>query len=451
MTTRRQFVSMGAGAFMTAAGGSLWAAGAPSDRVRVAVVGCHAKGRGFHLMKSILKTPGVQISVVCDPDRRAMDDAAGWLTANGHPRPVLEKDFRKVIERADVDAVVSATPDHFHAYVCVATMRAGKHVYIEKPCAYCPAELEVINRVWKETGTVFQQGSQRRSAPGYIDAIAEIKAKKLIGEPRWGKTWYHTRRRPIGRGKVVPVPEWLDWDLWQGPAPRTQFRDNVVHYNWHWFRRWGTGECGNNQVHFVDVARWMLDVDYPEEVTSTGGKFWMPADQDWEWPDTQMVTYKYPGNKLITWEGTCCVNTNPYMGYGTAAMVFGTEGSALFAPAGGVTLYDARGKVRREWLAAGVPKGKEITNTDNRSGAGWVDSTPAHLTDFVNAIRSNRPAAAHSNADIGTKSTYISLVGNVSQLTGETLKICPKTGRLLSGGEAAKLWSREYAKGWEVV
>ena len=447
---RRSFIKGGVSLFSLAAVPRVFGAAA-SDRIRFALVGCHDKGRGFQVMQEALKTKGVEIAVVCDVDARAMDACATWLVKNGYPAPKKEKDFRKVIEMKDLDGVISETPDHFHAYSAVQAMRAGKHVYVEKPCAFCPAELDVINRVWKETGRVFQQGSQRRSAPAFLDAIAEIKAKRLIGEPHWGKTWYNTCRAPIGRGKPCAVPEWLDWDLWQATAPRTAFRDNVVHYNWHWFRNWGTGECGNNQVHFADVARWMLGVDYPETVSSHGGRFWMPKDQDWEWPDTQMITYNFPGDKFITWEGTCCANANPYMGLGTAAMVYGDAGSVLFAPGGSVTLYDQKGKVVKEWDVEGVPKEKQITDTNNRSGAGWLDSTAAHFANFVDAIRANDPKLARAHAEVATKSTFLALAGNVSQLSGETLKVSPSTGALLSGGAAAKLWSREYAEGWEVV
>jgi predicted dehydrogenase len=286
--------------------------------------------------------------------------------------------------------------------------------------------------------------------PGF-QILDEEDQKKLIGEIKYAKSWYNTARKPIGKGKVVPVPKWLDWDLWQGPAPRTDFRDNIVHYNWHWFRRWGTGECGNNQVHFIDISRWLLDVDFPEEVVSTGGKYFMPPDQDWEWPDVHTATYKFPGNKIITWEGTCCVNSNPYMGLSTAAMVYGDNGSVLFTPGGSVVLYDPKGTVVKEWVPDGVSKDKQITNTDNRSGAGWLVATGRHIENFADAIRAADPLAARAHADIGTKSTFLSLAANVAQTTGETLKICPTTGKLLSGGEAAKLWSREYEKGWELV
>lgn len=451
MTTRRTFLELGASAFVISSASKLFGAGAASNTIRMAVIGCREDGRGYRLLKLAAKIPGIVVTVVCDPDSRAMECASDWLVKNGCSKPAMEKDFRKVIERKDVDAVISATPDHFHAYSAVMAMRAGLHVYVEKPCAFCLQELEIIRRVQKETNKVFQQGSQRRSGPAFIKAVDEIKSKKLIGEIKYAKSWYNTARKPIGKGKVVPVPKWLDWDLWQGPAPRTDFRDNIVHYNWHWFRRWGTGECGNNQVHFIDISRWLLDVDFPEEVVSTGGKYFMPPDQDWEWPDVHTATYKFPGNKIITWEGTCCVNSNPYMGLSTAAMVYGDNGSVLFTPGGSVVLYDPKGTVVKEWIPDGVSKDKQITNTDNRSGAGWLDATGRHIENFADAIRAADPLAARAHADIGTKSTFLSLAANVAQTTGETLKICPTTGKLLSGGEAAKLWSREYEKGWELV
>lgn len=448
---RRDFIKTSAGAFFIASTGRAFGAMAPSSRLRFALLGCRKGGRGMSVMDSALKVPGVEIAVVCDPDARAMEFASAWLVSEGKPAPKKEKDFRKVLEMKDIDGVISETPDHFHAYSAVMAMRAGKHVYVEKPCAYCPAELDAIYRTWKQTGMVFQQGSQRRSGKAFIDAIEELKTKKPIGELHWGKCWYNTRRDPIGRGKACAVPDWLDWDLWQSTAPREAFRDNIIHYNWHWFRAWGTGECGNNQVHFADVARWVLGVDYPETVSSHGGKFWMPADQDWEWPDTQMITYNFPGNKFITWEGTCCSQVQPYMGFGTAAMIYGDGGAALFAPGGAVVLYDRKGEIIKEWDVTGVPKSRQITDTNNRSGAGWMDSTTAHFENFVDAIRANDQFKARANAEIAVKSTFLALSGNVAQLSGETLKLCPKTGALLSGGEAAKIWSREYAKGWEVA
>ena len=318
---------------------------------------------------------------------------------------------------------------------------------MEKPCAFCPREGEIILDTWKKTGKVFQMGSQRRASTSYREAAAAILNEGAIGETKWGKCWYMTKRKPIGKGQKVVVPEWLDWDLWQGPAPRQAYQDNVVHYNWHWFRNWGTGESGNNSVHFVDVARWCLGVDYPNRVTSAGGKFWIPSDDDWAWPDTQNITWNFPGSKFITWEGLSCTNMKPFMNVSTGAMIYGTTGSAFFAPGGSVEFFDLKGKTTRKWDSTG--KAAPLTNTDDRSGGGWTDTTKEHLANFVDCIRASTPEKAYSNADVGVKSTFLALTGNVSQLCGRPIDVDPQTGRLLTP-EGAEFWSREYEKGWEL-
>jgi len=341
---RRDFIKAGTGAFFIAAAGKAIGEGAPSNRVRVAVIGCHEKGRGAAILKVLAKVPGIEVATVCDVDSRARDFAADFVQKSSGNTPKKEKDLRKVLQDKQLDAVISETPDHWHALSAVLAMRAGKHVYVEKPCAFCPREGEIILETWKKTGMVFQMGAQRRSSAAFLAAVKAIRDEHAIGSPKWGKTWYMTRRAPIGKGADIPVPDWLDWELWQGPAPRENLRDNLLHYNWHWFRNWGTGEAGNNSVHFVDIARWCLGVDYPERAVSSGGKYWIPADTDWEWPDTQNISWEFPGGKLITWEGLSCANIKPYQNVSTGAMIYGDQGCAFFSPGGQVEIYDLKGK-----------------------------------------------------------------------------------------------------------
>ena len=444
---RRDFVKAGVGAFAIAAAGRALGAEAPSNRVRLALVGCRQGGRGAAVVQRAMQVPGVEIAYVCDVDSRAMDFAADMVEKKSGVRPKKEKDLRRILEDMSVDGIISETPDHWHAWSAVMAMRAGKAVYVEKPCAFCPQECHTIIDTWKRTGMVFQMGSQRRAALPFQLAAEEVRSGKLIGKPIWGKTWYMTRRESIGRGNRVEVPEWLDWDLWQGPAPREVYRDNIVHYNWHWFSGWGTGECGNNAVHFVDVARWCLGVEWPSRVTSTGGKYWLPKDDDWVWPDTQNVTWEFPDSKLITWEGLSCTNIKPYLGVSTGAMIYGSDGSAFFGPSANVIVYDKKGSVVRKWDATGKTV---ITNTDDRSGGGWADSTLEHMTNFVDCIRARTPSKAFAHADIGAKSTFLALAANVAQRCGGTIDVNPITGSLKTP-RAAMLWGREYAKGWELA
>ncbi len=175
---------------------------------------------------------------------------------------------------------------------------AGKHVYVEKPCSHNPAEGELLVAAAKKYQRCVQMGNQRRSWPAIQEAMQRLK-EGVIGRVVVARTWYNAQRGPIGRLREAPVPDWLDWDLWQGPRPRVPYREGIVHYNWHWFWHWGTGEIGNNGVHGIDLARWGLGVDYPEMVTSGGGKLYFDDDQ--ETPDTQVVTYLF-GRKMIIFE-----------------------------------------------------------------------------------------------------------------------------------------------------
>jgi len=293
MFNRREFIKTSAGAFFIASAGKAFGADAPSNRVRLAIVGCHRDGRGITVMRAALKVPGVEIAWVCDVDDRALEFAEAEVYSTTGVKPRKEKDLRKVLEDPLLDGIISETPDHFHAYSAVLAMKAGKAVYVEKPCCFCPEEGQILMRVAKETGMVLQVGSQRRSSLTYRDAIDWVRESNAIGEMRWGKAWYLSNRKTIGTGRKCAVPAWLDWDLWQGPAPREEFRDNIVHYNWHWFRTWGTSEMGNNAPHFADAARWALGIDeFPETVQCSGLQQAFPKGGDFEWPDVFNASFK---------------------------------------------------------------------------------------------------------------------------------------------------------------
>lgn len=443
---RRDFIKTGAGAFFIASAGRVFGLDAASNRVRLAIVGCHANGRGFAVMKSLMKVPGVDIACVCDVDRRARENASEYVFKATGLRPRMEKDFRKVLEIREIDGVVSETPDHFHAYSAVMAMRAGKAVYVEKPCCFCPEEGQILMRVAKETGMVIQVGNQRRASLTMKAALDYLRETDAIGEMRWAKAWYMANRESIGKGKPSAVPEWLDWDLWQATAPRREFRDNVVHYNWHWFRNWGTSEMGNNAPHFADISRWALGLDcFPEEVTCTGGKYFDKGD-DYEWPDTFNASFRYPGGKLITFEMASHRSEMPYMNEGTAAMVYGTKGAAFFSPYDKVTIYDESSKVIREWGAGGVVLGGS-TPVSTTNPTETLDLR--HLTNFVECLRA-RNTATNVNAEQGVKSSVLPLLANIATDCRETLRLDPTTGCLLSKAGAGA-WSREYARGWELV
>jgi predicted dehydrogenase len=438
---RRDFIKTGSGAFAIAAAGCAIGDAAPSNRVRLAIVGCHARGRGQSVLRATMKVPGVEIAYVCDVDSRARDFAADLVEKTTGFKPKKEKDLRKVLEDKELDGIISETPDHWHAYSAVLAMRAGKAVYVEKPCAFCPREGEIIIDTWKQTGAVFQMGNQRRASKSYRQAFDYIKSTNAIGTLRWAKCWYMADRQSIGKGKKIAVPEWLDWELWQGPAPRRDLMSNVVHYNWHWFKHWGTAEMGNNAPHFVDVARWGLDVDYPELVQCAASQYF-PKGDDYEFPDLYNASFKFPGDKLITLELTSHCRRKPYMEASTGAMIFGDRGAVQLTAGDGARLFDESGNLLKEWRPGGATSDGSLTNPTQSLD---VD----HMTKFVECIRA-KSQATNAPADEGVKSTFLPLVANISAEIGESVRLDPKTGKLKTKA-AEKLWSREYAKGWELV
>ena len=441
---RRDFIKSGTGAFFAAAAGKAVGAGAASNRVRLAIVGCHAKGRGFTVMKAAMRVPGVEIAWVCDVDSRAREFAADHVLKATGVKPKMEKDLRKVVEDPLLDGIISETPDHFHAYSAVLAMKAGKAVYVEKPCLFCPEEGQILMRVARETKQVLQVGSQRRASLSYRAAFDYLKKTNAIGAMRNAKAWYVSDRASIGTGKKVAAPEWLDWDLWQGPAPREDYRDNVVHYNWHWFRKWGTSEMGNNAPHFADAARWALGIDeFPESVQCAGGLY-MPKGGDFEWPDVFNASFKYACGKMITFEMSCHNKLKPFMDVQTGALVYGERGALFLGPGDNSKIFDEKGAVVKEWKAGGADT-SETMSTTNPTEALDV----SHMTNFVECIRA-RNVNTNVNAEQGVKSSILPILANIALDEGETIHLDPKTG-VLKSKAGVKGWAREYAKGWELV
>jgi predicted dehydrogenase len=405
--------------------------GAPSDRVRVAIMGVNS--RGAQLARAFLTTPGAAITTICDVDRRAADKAAAAVAAGGGAAPTLIGDVRKVLESRDVDALVIAAPDHWHAPAAIMAIDAGKHVYVEKPASHNPREGELLVDAAKRSGKVVQMGNQRRSWPNVKKAIALVHEGR-IGRVYAARTWYANTRPSIGRGQQVPVPEWLDYELWQGPAPRRPFVDNLVHYEWHWRWHWGTGESANNGTHMFDLARWGLQLEHPSRVTSAGGRY-HHAD-DWEFPDTQMITLEYPGGKMITWESMSSNGWRP-QGRGVGVTFHGENGSLLI-DGDGYTIYDL--------------KGAQVEDVKTDPGAVTSQVGPAvrldavHTTNFVEGIRGTATLA--TPIDGGHTSTMMAHLGNIAWKTGRTLTCDPATGRIQDDADAMKLWSRDYENGW---
>jgi len=406
-----------------------------NNRINVAVMGVNS--RGLALANNFASQDYCNMTYISDVDSRATAKCIESIHNITGKKPESAPDFRRALDDKSLDAIVVATPDHWHAPAALLAMKAGKHVYLEKPCSHSPQEGEILVAAADRYKVALQMGNQRRSWPMVVKAIEELKSG-VIGRAYFGKGWYTNKRGPIGTGKVTAVPEWLDWELWQGPAPRMPFKDNYVHYNWHWFWHWGTGEALNNGTHMVDLLRWGMGVDYPVKVSSNGGRY--HYSDDWETPDTQVISMDFQEGLSMTWEGRSC-NPRHIEGASVGAMFYGEKGSLLITGGNGYTLFDLDGKeIRKE---------EDRNKIDSRNPASPAQQLDAlHIRNFYDAIASGAPL--RSDIDSGHKSTLLVQLGNIAQRVGRSLDIDPANGHILKDKQANKLWSRKYEKGWEM-
>jgi predicted dehydrogenase len=436
MVTRREFLdTLAVSAAGLAIGSTAKSYGqilGANDRLNFAIIGLH--GRGYaHLAALKANKDAARVSHVCDVDgdilNRFIDHAEHEL---GYA-PATEKDFRRLLQLKDVDAITIATPEQWHTPMAIAGLQAGKHVYVEKPCSHNPAEGALLVQAQKKYGKLVQMGNQRRSNALVIEAVDKIH-NGLIGRPYFGKGWYSNTRKSIGVGKVIPVPPQLDWELWQGPAPRRPYTDHIHPSNWHGFKLYGTGETLNNGTHEIDVCRWAMGVDYPQRITSSGGRYHFK--DDWQFYDTLVTSFDY-GDKLISWEGRCCSGMQIY-GRDRGSTIMGTTGSMLI-DAGGYEIYDLKGKKISEVKAGDANASSDLTGRDSM--------TDAHFANFIAAIRKGEKL--HAPIEIGNVAVTMLQLSNIAWEVKRELHLDTKDGKILNNPEAMKFWSREYEKGWE--
>ncbi|MGD1957514.1 MAG: Gfo/Idh/MocA family protein [Fulvivirga sp.] len=438
MSKRREFIKvMAAGAAaIPLSNSTLFAIGnrTIANTINVAVIGVANRGKG--LIEGLGSCESVRVSHLCDVDSNVLTDALKFADEKLGYLPDSEGDFRRLLDNKDVDAVVIATPDHWHAPMSIMALQAGKHVYVEKPCSHSMEETQRLQEAQKKYNKLLQMGNQQRSSRTSRLAIKEIK-EGMIGTPYLAKAFYYNSRNTIGRGNVIDVPNNLNWDLWQGPAPRESYRDNIHPYHWHWFKTWGTGEIHNNGTHEIDICRWVLGVDYPLSIQSMGGRNHFKED-DWQYPDTQLVNYEYDQGKMITWEGISCNGYTAKKGRGVE--VRGTEGT-VFISRRNFIQYDREGKeIRRE------KETDQYAATSTSDTLGFDGMTVSHLRNFVNAIRGD--GSLNSPIEEAGITTNLCHLGNIAQELNESLELEPKTGIPINK-LAKKKMNRTYEKGWE--
>jgi predicted dehydrogenase len=436
MVTRREFIdTLAVGAAGLAVGSTAKSYGqilGSNDRLNFAVIGLN--GRAYaHLSALKANKNAARIAYVCDVDSNILAKFAAATEKEMGEAPATDKDFRHILQKKDVDAITIATPDHWHAPMAIAGLQAGKNVYVEKPCSHNPAEGAMLVEAQKKYGKLVQMGTQQRSSPHTIEIVDKIH-NGLIGRAYFAKAWYSNVRKSIGVGKEVPVPAALDWDLWQGPAPRQPYKDNVQPYNWHWFKVWGTGETLNNGTHEIDVCRWALGVDYPERITSSGGRY--QFKDDWQFYDTLMTNFTYP-DKMISWECRCC-NGMKFYNRDRGSTIGGTTGTVL-VDRDGYEVFDLKGNKTSEFKTGKATSSSDLTGRDSM--------TDLHFANFIAGIRKgeklNAPIA------IGNVAVTMLQLSNVAWETNRELELNTADAKIQNDAQAmTKYWGREYEKGW---
>ena len=398
-----------------------------NDRLNIALMGCGRRVSAYYAALQDKKN-NVDVAYICDVMKKQREKVGKDLSGKVSGKATLIGDIHDVWNDQSVDAIFNATPDHWHAPGTWMAMQAGKHVYIEKPCSHNPREGELLVAFQKKYGKVVQMGNQQRSAKESQEIIGEIH-KGVIGDVYKAVAFYINMRGEVPVAKKAPIPEGLDWELWQGPAPHVEYNDNTWDYNWHWYGwHWGTGETGNNATHELDVARWALQVTYPKRHFKNDG---------WVMYDTMDATYRFPGNKIIKWDGKSRSGYNTY-GSDRGTIIYGSEGT-VFVNRQGYSLFDRVGKKIKDSKS----KGTEAGNTLGGGG----DMTDTHVANFFNVIRGTENKL-NSPIEEGAISQMMCHYANISYRIGKSYDINTANGHILDK-DGMKLWDRQYEKGWE--
>lgn len=440
MSSRRDFIKKAAattaGVSMAFKASSYSRIIGANDRINLCFMGLGRRVGAYY--DGLNKEHNTHLKYLCDVKKSQIDRALKNLKDHIKYTPEQTDNIKQVLDDSEVDAVFIAAPDHWHAPGAVMAMDAGKHVYVEKPCAHNPHEAEVMVAKQKATGKVVQMGNQQRSSGHTIEIINDIH-NGAIGKAYRAVAFYNNRRGEVPHQKKQAAPADLNWDMFQGPAPRQAYFDDIWNYNWHWYGwTWGTAEAGNNAIHELDIARWALQVDYPEHVHVEASKQHF-EDDGWEMYDNMYATYKFGDSKVINWDGKSRNGYSTYGdGKGRGTVIYGTEGT-VFVDRGEYKLYDRRGDLVKESSGGSDESGLAL-------GGGGSTSTQ-HIMNFYDTIRGKGKLTAP--IEDGAKSNHLALLANISYRTNKPFDVDSTTGRAYDK-DAMQLWSREYEPGWEI-
>ena len=431
---RREFIKssaiagLGLGAFpMVMRAGEV----SPSDRVVVGLIGC--KGMGFSNLRSILKIPGVECAALCDVDSNVLNERAAETEKLTGKKPALYKDFREMLDRKDIDAVIIATPDHWHCLQMVYACQAGKDVYCEKPLANSIQECNVMIKAAGLYDRVVQVGQWQRSDPHWQDSVRYL-LEGHIGRIRLVKVWsYVGWKGSIPVLPDEPVPPGVDYDMWLGPAPAGPFNMNRLHFTFRWYWDYAGGLMTDWGVHLLDYALFGMNQYVPKSITSTGGKYAFPDDA-METPDTQVATYDF-GDFGLIWDHTVGIYGANY-GRGHGVAFTGEHGTLVVDRSGWEVIPESRGFGVKEGLAA-VPLQKS-------TGRGL----DLHMENFIDCIKSRK--RPNCDIEIGAHIARFAHLGNIAYRLGRKLDWDGERQQFVNDPEADAFAQVNYRAPWKM-
>lgn len=439
---RRNFIR-NSGALV--AGGLLYTQGtaafakrvAANDRINIGVIGCN--GMGWSNTHSLLKMNDVDLIGICDVDSSVIKTRLSDYSRLRKNKPATHTDYRDLLNNKDIDAVVIGTPDHWHCKIMVDAVRAGKHVYVEKPVANSIAECRIMVAAQEKTGKIVQAGQWQRSGPHYRKAI-DIVRSGVLGKIRLVKVWaYQGWMKPVPVLADEAVPAGVDYDLWLGPAEKRPFNKNRFHFNFRWFWDYAGGLMTDWGVHEIDIALYAMEANAPVSVMATGGKLAYPDDAS-ETPDTLQAVFEYENFNML-WEHATGIDNGPYSRREGIAFI-GNNGT-LVVDRGGYEVmvekeangYSAWGKAKMESIEA-YKKPDELNYLD------------LHTQNFVEAIKKNDQGALHTPIRSGSVAAINAQMGNIAYRTGSKVFWDQRENKFRDNEEADKFITPVYRNGW---
>lgn len=426
--SRRRFLQQ-SGASVGVLAGAGWLAPLPArgradanSQLNIAQIGCG--GRGSYLMNLVGAHQDTVISTVCDVNQDNLARAAEAVKKMQGKSPRAAADFRQVLDDPSIDAVIVATPHHWHAPIAVRALDAGKHVYCEKPASHVFREGRLIAEAARRNKRVVQHGTQMRSSE-VTEAAGKVLASGVLGGIKQAKAWgVEPRAFPAPVPDSVPPPP-LDYDFWLGPAPQRPFNANRFR-RWNSFRDYGNGEVGGDGIHDIDMARWGLGVTtHPVRITAQGSRASLQGDGDY--PDNMLVACQYDDGRVLIYENR---NFAPYKmhGYDNGNVFYGTEGYMVFSRRGYFQTY----------LGADEERGPGM------KGSAGVEQ---HIRNFLDAAKSDGPSNA--DAEVAHLSCGIVHLGEIAYRTGRAIQFDPDKEAVVGDDQAQAMLTKQHRHPWE--